>query len=199
MKTDSEKLKSGIYKISNKVDGKCYIGSAKNIKIRWKIHKSDLRLGKHHSIKLQRAWNKYSANSFIFSIIERCETERLLEREQYWLDFLNPVKHGYNILFIAGTNTGAKRSKETCERISQSLIGRKLSMNHRNNISKAHIGKVLSDETKKKMSVFQTGKKLSEPHKKKLSAAATGRKHTIETKYKISAAQMGNKKAAKVR
>ena len=79
---------TGIYKIKNIVNNKVYIGSAVNLYIRWHNHKSQLNKKKHHSIKLQRAWNKHNELSFVFEIIEECEKEKLIEREQYYIDLL---------------------------------------------------------------------------------------------------------------
>lgn len=56
-----------IYHITNKLNGKKYIGKTTNYPHRVETHLSDLRLGKHHSIKLQRAYNKYGEENFIFT------------------------------------------------------------------------------------------------------------------------------------
>lgn len=83
----------GIYRIRNLIDGKCYYGSSKNVEKRWKKHKNDLTNNRHHNIKLQRAWNKYSEKQFIFEIVEICDIDKLLIIEQKYLD-----KHlSYNI------------------------------------------------------------------------------------------------------
>ena len=47
-----------LYQILNKVDGKFYLGTTCDIDRRWKEHKRSLSQGTHHSIYLQRAWNK---------------------------------------------------------------------------------------------------------------------------------------------
>lgn len=78
-------MKTGIYKIENKVNGKVYIGQSKSIEIRWEHHKNRLRSGKHHSNHLQRAWDKYGSDNFDFSIIEECELCDLNKRETYWI------------------------------------------------------------------------------------------------------------------
>lgn len=73
-------------------------------------HLTDLRGNRHHNIHLQRAWNKYGEQSFTFQIIEPIESlSTLLEREQYYLDRLNPQ---YNICPTAGTSLGCKHSPE---------------------------------------------------------------------------------------
>ncbi len=81
---------SGIYIIKNKVNGKFYVGSSCNCEERFSAHKILLRKGKHHSVVLQRAWNKYGERNFIFKVIEECCAERLLDREQFYIDNFNP-------------------------------------------------------------------------------------------------------------
>jgi group I intron endonuclease len=90
---------SGIYKIINKVNGKYYLGSSDNIEKRWKTHCYALRHNKHHSVHLQRAWNKYGEKSFIFEIVEEVTKQALFKKEQYHLDTYTPwnVEIGYNM------------------------------------------------------------------------------------------------------
>lgn len=63
----------GIYKITCISNGKFYIGSSMNVCNRWLHHLSDLRLGKHHSVYLQRCYNKYGEVSITFSILHRMD------------------------------------------------------------------------------------------------------------------------------
>jgi group I intron endonuclease len=80
---------SGIYKIVNKINGKYYVGSSKNIlgeNGRWSDHSNDLIKGKHYNQKLQRAWNKCGYLSFDFIIIQLSSLETLLQDEQYYLN-----------------------------------------------------------------------------------------------------------------
>ena len=60
----------GIYAITCQPTGRLYVGSALNIERRWSEHRKILKPGKHHSQRLQRAWNKYGADAFTFSITE---------------------------------------------------------------------------------------------------------------------------------
>lgn len=50
---------AGIYKITNLVNGKMYIGESRNCFSRWQSHKRELKKGRHSNTHLQRAWNKY--------------------------------------------------------------------------------------------------------------------------------------------
>lgn len=94
-------MRSGIYKITNTINGKFYVGSSKDIDWRWYCHRHYLETGKHNNPKLQHSWNKHGSISFIFEVIEDTisDSKTLLEREQYYLDILTPYKRniGYNI------------------------------------------------------------------------------------------------------
>lgn len=88
----------GIYRIRNLISGKCYYGSSKEIEKRWKRHKNELSKNKHNNTLLQRAWNKYGCENFIFDLVEECEEELLLEVEQKYID----LKPEYNIGIKSG-------------------------------------------------------------------------------------------------
>jgi group I intron endonuclease len=105
-----EKQKSGVvYKITNLLDNKFYIGSSANLIKRYYTHISNIRANKQTCTKLIRAVRKHKEENFKFEIVEECAIDNLLEREQYFLDTLKPH---YNIALIAGSNLGIKRSKE---------------------------------------------------------------------------------------
>ena len=76
----------GIYRIKNLVNEKCYYGSSKNIQKRWKTHLNQLRNKKHINCILQRAWDKYGEDNFVFEIVEKCELENIFEVEQKYID-----------------------------------------------------------------------------------------------------------------
>jgi group I intron endonuclease len=94
-------MKSGVYKITNSVNGKFYIGSSIDIDYRWDEHKQYLNGGYHINPKLQNAWNFYGGDKFLFEIVEETSSEKtvLLEREQHYLDLFKPYMRdiGYNI------------------------------------------------------------------------------------------------------
>jgi len=120
---------SGVYKITNLVNNKYYIGSATNIKSRFSTHKRLLESNKHFNGHLQSSFNKYGKSNFKYEIIEVVTSEDLIEREQYWIDKLdanNRVK-GYNKRLIAGNNLGIKASDETKEKLRISHLGNKRS------------------------------------------------------------------------
>lgn len=111
---------SGIYKITNKTTGKIYIGSASNFCVRWSTHYNMLIKNNHENEYLQNAWNKYGKDDFIFEIIEYVEDKnKLLAREQYWLDFTKCYDRtiGFNIEAIAGSSYGRITSEKTKEKL----------------------------------------------------------------------------------
>lgn len=165
--------KTGIYQIKNLITEKVYVGSAVNIDRRWYNHKSLLSNNKNKLPKLQNSVNKHGLESFIFEIIEECPKEILIEREQYWIDYLDSYNKGYNSRPIANNNLGMVFSKETREKIS-----------------KSHIGKHVSDESKKKMSdywknyyktntIYNKGKtqETSKETREKISKSLKGRSY----------------------
>jgi group I intron endonuclease len=97
----------GIYIIKCDQESAVYIGSSKDIESRWRHHKWLLKNNRHHSYKLQMAWNAYGDESFSFEILE--ETDNFEEREQFWLDSVWPVC--YNILDKAGNNFSEENIK----------------------------------------------------------------------------------------
>lgn len=148
---------TGIYRIVCNINGKYYIGSAQDVAQRWKNHVTLLRLKRHHSIHLQRAWNRYGADNFTLEVIERCTLENLIEREQHYLDTLCPFHgRGYNISPTAGSTRGAKRTPEQIERMAVFFRGRKLTPEHRAKISAAGKGRRHSPATRAKLSEIGT-------------------------------------------
>ena len=85
-----------VYGIKNIIVNKFYIGRS-NTKYRIHGHICDLRANKHHSIKLQRAYNKYGESVFVFGIIEDNIPDDLIqEKEKYYVELYNSYHNGYN-------------------------------------------------------------------------------------------------------
>lgn len=198
--------------IRSQVNDKKYIGSAVDLKQRKYQHWSGINNKTHANRHLQNHVNKHGVKVLLFSIIEYCSEEKLLEREQYYMDTLNPE---FNISPTAKSNLGVKHteefkrkvseamsnmSDETKRKISEAMKGRKCSeetkckMSGENN---HNYGKHPSGETRRKMSEHQKGKKKSprsEEHQRKLNEAQKGKKRSPcseETKRKMSEARKG--------
>lgn len=148
----------GIYKITNKINGKIYIGQSNNICRRWKEEKY---YKGHCNSPLNRAFNKYGLENFTFEIIEECSIEELDEKEIYYISLYksNEDEFGYNLTSGGGrcsfsndvkkrmsiAHTGMKRTKEAIEKSASFHRGRKRSEGTRKKLSKA------KDKQKKKV------------------------------------------------
>ncbi len=90
---------TGIYKITNKINGKCYIGQSNDIKRRFAQHKSPYEWGRNPESHLYRAFQCYGMENFSFEVIEECSEEQLNDREMYWIEYYHSmVKYdGYNL------------------------------------------------------------------------------------------------------
>ena len=126
--SDESRMKlSGVYAIVNLVNGKRYVGSAsKSFQKRKNEHTNLLRNGNHHSVPLQRAWNKYGEQSLEFHIEEVTLPEHAVACEQSFIDFRKSAdrRFGYNISPVAGSCRGVVRTPETRKLISEILKAR---------------------------------------------------------------------------
>ena len=152
----------GVYKITNLVNGKVYIGQSINIINRWKDHINALNRKDSRCTLLQRAWNKYKQDNFSFEILELCYENELDDVEVKYIEFYDSINNGYNI------EPGGNKNKRLSEKTKQKL-------------RESHLGKVASDETRKKMSESRMGDKNP----------MYGQTHSEETRRKISEAKNG--------
>lgn len=160
------KNKSGIYCWTNIESNKKYVGSSVD------LYK---RFTKYYSIKyitrtsksslICRALLKHGYSKFKLDILEYSDPSVLIEREQYFIDTLNPE---YNILKVAGSLFGYKHTIESSQKMSE-------------------IAKNRSEETIAKLREAALGKTYlhTEETKNKIRETMLGRKHTYETKEKL--------------
>ena len=206
----------GIYKITNKVNNKVYIGQSYDIEKRWKGHLYDLEHRVHHSEHLQKSYNKYGIESFVFEILEEVnDSNCLTTKEQYWIDYYNSMdkNFGYN---MKGAGPKGKLSQESKNKLSRKIkeyykcndnpmLGKKHSIESKLKISKHRKGIPVTDEQKEKLSKALKNRKFSKEHKEKLSLSKKGEKNPMygkegywknkniseETKLKISNSHKG--------
>lgn len=109
---------SGIYCIENMINGKKYIGQAKDIDRRKYQHLKELKGNYHYNKYLQNAFNKYGVNNFKFNIIEKCNIDNLDEREMFYIKKYNTMDKtkGYN---LRAGGRESKLSETSKEKISQ--------------------------------------------------------------------------------
>ena len=194
-------MDSGIYSLTNARTGKRYIGRTLKFTKRQLEHFSALRNGRHPNNHLQRAWDL--GDRFEFEIIERCEPDKLNEREIYWIAYYDSFHNGYNQCEGGATTQGYHFSEETKRKISMKNKGRKcdpevvqrrkdtlkrhlqedpeFARRYRENLSKASKGKPswnkgipCSEEKKKLLSEKMKGRYVSEEHKEKLRSLYSG-------------------------
>jgi len=185
---------SGIYKITNTITGKVYIGSSKNIAGRWKTHLQMLRSKSHHAVRLQTSWNRYGFKNHAFRVIEFCSLKSILKREQHYLDRYKAYDkdHGYNVSHKAGSKRKYHWTKEERKIISDRvtalsqnpdhkkklvLAGKKpwLRRGYRKMQSEAHKGYVTPESTKRKLSKALKGRTFTEETTKKFVLSAGGK------------------------
>lgn len=85
-------MRTGIYKITNIKNNKCYIGQSKNIDKRFKQHKIY-----SPNVKMDKDIQKYGRESFKYEILELCKIDELNEKELYYSNLYNSIQNGYNV------------------------------------------------------------------------------------------------------
>jgi len=171
---------SGVYAIVNRKTGVQYIGSSVDIDDRLRDHAIALERGTHQNIYLQRAWRKYGADAFEFTVIEAVADHTMLSRvEQVYMDRF-PRRAKYNMASSADrppSRKGAKMPQSACDKLSERsrLIPR--TAEWRAHMSASLRGRKLSMEQRKQIGDRQRGR----PSKR-----GKGWHHTAETKQKIS-------------
>lgn len=179
----------GIYRISS--PNGFYIGSSKRIAKRKSDHFSALRAKRHCNPMLQRAFNKYG-ESMEFSVVELCDIGKLLEREQFYIDHLEPK---YNICKVAGRMDGYKFTDEQKEKLKGRLVdGLKVREGMFRNTTKEQriewskrARSMWTDESREKQKRSLTGRKLPLETIEKIRKSLFGRPVSAETRAKIAA------------
>src|ERR1700728_3400298 len=116
--------KSGIYKLNCLISDKSYVGSSVSLSNRFRFYysvSSLKRVVSKESSAIYSAILKYGYKNFSLNILEYCEKNVLIEREQYYINILKPK---YNILKIASSRFGHKLSEETKKALSVASRGR---------------------------------------------------------------------------
>jgi len=97
---------AGVFQVKNSVNGKVLLGSSLNLEGPLNLHKFMLSTGRHDNKTLQKEWNEYGADKFVFEILEEVKVttaanfnldDELTLLEQIWLEKLQPFgERGYN-------------------------------------------------------------------------------------------------------
>jgi group I intron endonuclease len=133
-----------IYKLTNELDGKSYIGQTKrNINSRMAEHK--FSANKRQQSKVHAAIFEFGINQFSIRVLETCEDGLENQREQYWVSFYDTTNHdkGYNVAKGGRGNPGLEVSKETREKLR--ILNKGFTAEAREIIRLKQIGRKLSE------------------------------------------------------
>ena len=87
---------SAVYKITNTITGDFYVGSSKNVKLRWKQHKRISVWNRYKNNQMYLDMRKYGIDKFDFQVIAEVEADSLKETEQRFIEMLKPTYNNYN-------------------------------------------------------------------------------------------------------
>ena len=100
------KKPAGVFQVKNTANGKVLLGSSLNLDGSLNSHKFMLTIGRHRSEALQKDWNEYGPDSFVFEVLEIVKVkddpdfnleDELTLIEQIWIEKLQPFgERGYN-------------------------------------------------------------------------------------------------------
>ena len=190
---------TGIYAIVHLATGRKYLGSAMNVGDRWIQHQTRLTLKRHHSVALQRAWDKYGADAFAFRVLLECDPKNLLFYEQRGFDAWRPE---FNCNKTAGSMFGYRFSDESklkmaaAARRTRNRLGKPHTEESKRKISEAKRGRSNgphSPETRAKIGARHKGRIISPEQRAKISRTLTGLKQSAETIEKRAAKLRGRK------
>lgn len=181
-----------VYKISNKVNDKCYIGITTNFERRMVEHQKS-----KGNYPIVNALKKYGKDNFSFTVLDQVESwDTACEKEKYYISFFKTkAPNGYNltdggegVVGLESKNKGKKgiHSQETLKKISDSL------KKHYNENPNPFKGKKHSVESKKKMS-DSCKKAMTQEKRKTISEANKGRVVSEDTKAKLRGRTPWNK------
>lgn len=183
-----------IYRVTNKINGKTYVGQHKYGKL------NDNYMGS--GVLLAKAKKKYGIENFKKEILEFGipNIDLVNDWEQMYILFERAKgKAEYNIADGGQGNLGLHHSEETKRKLSKANKGKHLSGETRKKISETMKGHKVSEETKRKIGEASSralkGKPKSEEAKRKNSEGHRGKSHSEETKRKISEAHKGKPKS----
>lgn len=125
-KLPSVAMDVGIYKITNLVNQKVYIGQSRCLQNRLNQHRSYLKNNKHKNLHLQRSYNKYGIENFKFEVIHYVDHVKELSKwEEYYINTYQSYLSNYGFNIIRIINEVTIHSEETRLKLSKSNTGKK--------------------------------------------------------------------------
>ena len=197
---------SGIYIILNKINNNWYVGSAVDVKKRWRHHKFSLKNNCHRNSHLQRSYNSHGIETFEFHLIEMVSQKDLIIIEQKYLDYgkLHCRNMMYNTSeFASNPMLGRKHTEKHCKYMSKIMLGKNLGRKHTleacHNISVNNTGKKKSISHCQNISINRMGMKFSKEHCKNISNYVSNNPPCIDRKIYHFTNEITNKSFAGIR
>ena len=187
-----------IYKITNTVNGKAYIGQTRHDAEKTRIRK---HLAGYGNRIVKQAIEKYGREAFTYEILEdNVFPELLPDLEVAYIAKLGTVApKGYNLTLGGDGIQGLTHTKEAREKRSRAHLGKTISKETREKMSRAQQGRTHSKEAREKLSHALRGHSVSKETREKIGAAGRGRTHSEETREKIGAAHRGRTRSKETR
>jgi group I intron endonuclease len=167
----------GIYRFQNLENGRFYIGSSKNLYLRYYRHIEFIKSKKVGNHKIYEDIKNIESPKFVFGVIEYCQESERLDREQYYFELYKPY---YNCTPTVYDAKGYKWPNSLKEKNKNIFHGPKDMDKHSNSLK----------ESWKRRREKYTPEQLSE----KMADARRGIKHSDESKLKMSLSGKGKKK-----
>lgn len=194
--------KSGVYRWTNLINGKSYVGSSVSLSRRLsQYYNLNILIKSRQNSLIHKAILKYGYSRFKLDILEYCDLKDVIKREQYYMDTLKPE---YNIKKFAGSSLGFVPSSDTIEKIRLKAIGRK----HTIETLVKMVGRRHSEETKNKIrdilrtpevrekmvetSLKRKGVKVSEETLSKIKSVQANRDWEPRAGFKVEVKDLGN-------
>jgi group I intron endonuclease len=165
-------MKTGVYRITNTMNGRFYVGSSSNLVRRKRDHFNLLRQNRHSNPHLQSAWNKYGESAFVFEVLLECPLEQMIIVEQWLLNTYVNVELCYNIAKYTDNPTRGRRLTES----HKTKLRQKRSYESR---AKIQISKIGNTNSRRKLTPTQVLEIRRQYVPYKVSTIALGKKYGV--------------------
>lgn len=187
---------SGVYSITNQTTHQIYYGSSVDLERRYKAHCYLLSTGKHPNQKLQRSWDKYGSEQFVFEVVNLVEEERLIDCEQDHIDLIFGADSSFNLSPTAGSTLGYRHSPEAKLKMSSASKAQFRNEERYQKVSASLAGRMghpQSQETREKIRTAHKNREFTKEHREAISEAKLGHAVSEETKEKLRQHNIGSK------
>lgn len=185
-----------IYKYTNLINGKIYVGQTINEEKRKKYRISCVNSKRSNIQIVEKAIRKYGYENFKYDILEKHYYSSLEDMynsldilEIYYIDKYESYIKGYNETKGGEGSKGYKHSQNTKNKIGKAHKGKIIPEWHRKRISEKNSGRKLTEEHIKQISIKNSGKHFSKEHRDKISKGRKGIIISEETRKKMSEAR----------